>query len=243
MKLKEIFTAKDVIKIVIEIATIVFSVLLAFGINEWRQNQINQNNVKSVYGSIQYEIETNKQAIQDAFSYHETLIKAIYNGDHSREVAAFDLKNEPLDFNNEAHVTAFFAREVEIDDDYQLIKKSPEKYLIWFDYTMRGKITLENDTLKIYFPKGIQLQSAVVANNAWEIALATQATVHMDYNIVQKMAEIYKLQVLYESLNIESLKMLYQGNFKLPALEDITEFERMLLQKYDEMNVLLASHI
>lgn len=62
-----------IVKIGIEIFSVVFAVLLALGLNEWRKNKSNHELVKDAYSNIKAEITRNHENLIPVLAEHDSL--------------------------------------------------------------------------------------------------------------------------------------------------------------------------
>lgn len=65
------------IKICIEIFSVVFAVLLALWVNDWKQNQQNERRVKQAKLNLQEEITLNKDRIENSIPRYNNYLEAI----------------------------------------------------------------------------------------------------------------------------------------------------------------------
>lgn len=227
--------------LVVEAIAIVFSVLLALGVNEWRQSMNDRALVKRVLSSLRTETIENKKQIQAALAHHEALIKDIRETKHTKYLLSIDLQKfsvNPKHFND---LRALIRNNLEnfglpLAQQLTMVKETDNRYLLIFaDTDLVGTIEVSNQKVDIYAPKGIPLKSAFIRNNAWEVAIATQATIHLDYAIVAQMSELHNRHQRYEETVSTILNMLYNQKFKLSPLEDLLNAEKQLLKKYDTL--------
>lgn len=69
--------------------------------------------------------------------------------------------------------------------------------------------------------RGINLQTALIRNNAWEIAQFTGAVSNLDFEIVDFASRIQEQQRQYQRIVESSTDLIYQGNFMdLENLDD-----------------------
>lgn len=102
------------------------------------------------------------------------------------------------------------------------------------------------DTMKNQaMPPGIPLKPALIEDNAWETAQATQAIIHLDFNIASKVSEIHELQSLYKQIVQGVIQVLYMGpnpgmdRSRLLMLFDLQGVEQLLLQSYKDFLALV----
>lgn len=183
--------------LLIEIVVIVFSVLLALAVDDWRQVRTDQRLVRNVTETIRAEVEHNREAVELSLPHHEELVHKLRQG--GLKLVSIDLKSAPrVDLNDEASVESFLRQQLlsqgaSIPRDFSVSKMRDGQFLAMLeDRPFYARV--EQDTLNVYGEAGIRLKPAFIRNVAWETALATRATVHMNYWVVSAVSELYQLQ-------------------------------------------------
>lgn len=159
--------------LLIEIAVIVFSVLLALAVNEWRQERNNRRMVERVMKNIGSEIRQNQEGLSHAYEYHQKLVSDLREGRHVRLVESVPLREVDFKLNDiksfrEGMKEKMLNYGISPTVGFGMQKISEERYGLYVG-TGEGYVEIKNDSLKIYMQKGIQLRSAFVQNNAWEL--------------------------------------------------------------------------
>lgn len=102
------------------------------------------------------------------------------------------------------------------------------------------------DTLQGDNPaRGIALKLALIEDNAWETAQATQAVIYLDYDIVQQVSKIHELQEMYQRITNSVAESLYMNSntdrkqARLLILYDLQALEQLILQAYDNFLAML----
>lgn len=117
--------------------------------------------------------------------------------------------------------------------DLELFEKPGDGYWMSFNgFSLHVK--LDGDDLVAYGPANIQLRPVNLQRTAWQTAGATNALIHMDYDILSRLAHIYHLQELYEQVTNTALQLLYSGQDVRSPMQDMLSFERELKDKYTE---------
>lgn len=175
----------SVVTLTIQILSIVFSILLALSLNEWKESRNNRQLTLATLKNFRQELATNKKAVETALRDQRGFLDSL-----KKQTAQTDPKKEK----------AIILPEINMPD---------------------------------------------VLTTAWETALVTKATVHIDYEMVSSLSELYLQQKWLSSLedkvfqtilspyshekkNAESLaRSLYV------SLKNIMEVEGNLLSMYD----------
>lgn len=221
----------------IEVVAIVFSVLLAFAVDDCRQELADQQLVENVMTTIRDELEHNRGEIEKALPHHRDLARQLRGG--GLKLLSLDWTLARVDLEDAESVKAFLRGELvrqgaPIPPDFSVSKMADGFMILLGDRPFHPRI--EGDSIHIYGEGGIQLRPALLRNAAWETAQATRATVHMEYRVVSAMSAIYRIQQRHEATVSKIVDMLYEGRGTiLPALEDLITFERELLTHYEAL--------
>ena len=174
------------VTLTIQILSIIFSILLALSLNDWRESRNNQQLVLTTLKNFRTELGNNKKAIEAALMDQKEFMKS--------------MQNQTLAQPDRKKAKTIALPEINMPD---------------------------------------------VLTTAWETALVTKAMVHMDYDLIVGLSELYHQQkwlisledkvfqaILspssYEKKNDENLvRSLYI------SLKNIMEVERKLLSLYD----------
>ena len=79
-------------RVALEIASIVFAVLVALGTNAWYTHHQEQALVLDVLANVRVELETNLNAVRSALPYHQMLRDTLMHVIEEGSVDAFDLR-------------------------------------------------------------------------------------------------------------------------------------------------------
>lgn len=229
-----------------EVLVIVISVLLALGLNSWREARAKDRLVDRVESTIRSEVLQNREAVREALAYHEPLLEELRAGRRGERILAIDLAARGVDVGSTANPTTLFRRLLveggfpplpdllAIPDDaegrsYRLVSSVGQMFA-----------EVRADTLEVFAEKPLQLRSAFIRNSAWETAQATETPIHLDYELVTVMSELFQRQQRYRELSTEILQRLYDGTTSVPAIEDLTNLEASLLETYDAVIAILG---
>lgn len=227
----------------VDALAIIFSVLFALALDDWRERRNVNKRVETVTATIQHEIAQNKASITDALAYHEPLVNNLSNGTH--RLTGLSLEENPMDLSTpakaEASLRAMINRSGSMMFDEVQFRQIKEH-----DYRLKVqnrllRVTVENDSLFVFGVGNIQLRPARILNTAWETALATQTSIHLDFELVSAMTEINRLHGVYDETVGRIIDMLYGRDGSVtPAMQDLLWFERSLLERYEHIEQLLG---
>lgn len=227
--------------LLIQVVAIIFSVLLALGVNNWRENQQIRSIVMSVLSTLSDEIVANQGALKRAYEYHRSLASKLQS--EGLKLSSINLKAERISPQDLQSVQTgiyrhFISREVFLSSPPDLVKVSDEKYLIKIGNQI-ATAKIEGQWLNIYGEGGIQLKSANLRNLSWEIANGMQILIYLDYERVILWSDINRIEKEHDETVNKILENLYDGSGSiLPILEDLIYLEEQLLNKYKKMLAL-----
>ena len=229
-------------RILVEVPTIVLSVIIALAINQWNTGREREQLASNVLMTIREELSFNTTQVRKAYEYHVPMVKELITG--TRRMFSIPMKREQITLDSpealERKLKELFERFGEIVDKPLHLKMTGKDHFT-FQYSgqiLKGKAV--NDTLKIYGRGNISLHSALVRNNAWRIAQAAQIAPYLDFALIARMSEVDLLHIEYEKTTGRIVEMLYKGDSDVtPAMQDLLYFESALLKKYSEIDSLL----
>ncbi|MBC7894788.1 MAG: hypothetical protein H7066_05210 [Cytophagaceae bacterium] len=224
---------------------IIFSVLVALGVDEWRDARQDARRVERAKADIGAEVQFNRPQVARAVAYHDSLIKSLKEGRNMYQVGMIPRDLLPADLSNGRVLLAAIHRALEargnvlgeggtlrrIDDSTFAMRVGGE----------RGRARIRREGLALFAEDGIALRTAFIRNVSWETAQATQAVQHMDYALVSEVSLLYQLQRNYLDAVRTTMDALFGGNFETGALYDLLSFERSLLVRYDKLEPLLGA--
>ncbi|MCR9251300.1 MAG: hypothetical protein NXI20_12795 [bacterium] len=221
-------------QLALEFISVVFAVLLALLLNGWRQSAKTDQLVDRVLVTISQEVETNLQLVKASNTYRESLVNQLKNNQHL--VYAIPLNDFPIDHQNDDLLKKLMIENLifqnGVNPDNVEIKRSGEQRVLIIDKDILH-IEEKNDSLFFFGQSNIQLRNAEITNNSWGIAQATGAIVEMKYELVEELAKLNQLQVLYSETSNIALKTLYSGESGiLSIMEDLIWIERDMLESY-----------
>lgn len=217
----------------IEFISVVFAVILALILNSWRESAAQNSNVNKVKEAIRKEVVKNDSLFRESYAYRKALLSAFYANEnllYAAPVAEF-----PVDVNDNAAVASFFRTsllfgqkeyfaqvEVQQQDSLRVLVLDERVY----------DLQVRNDTIKLLGIGNVQLRTPDFSNNAWQLAQATNAVVHLDVSLVEKLSTVDALIRSYENTSAEATQMIYLGKQKglLPVIEDMYSTEAKIIK-------------
>jgi hypothetical protein len=231
-------------RLMAEMGIIVFSVLLALAVNEWRQAAARRAAVDTVLEMVRSEATRNRAEVARALTHHQGLLDQLRAG--GIVMARVPLGIVPLDTTSAPAVArslnAILQEEAAgqgrpLPPPFQATRL-PDGH--WFLQSEEGSIRLEihGDTAVVRGTGNITLSPPFLVEAAWEAAQVTQAALHMDPEIVEAMARIRQLHRNVEAVVSRLVDMLYGASSRsepVSALSDLASFEALLVDAYDEL--------
>lgn len=242
-KHKESFSRRSWKALVIDVGAIIFSVLLALAVDDWRENRDIKDRVGRVQEIILQEVQANRASVAKALAYHEPLIEELVNGTHL--ILARSLAGQNVELNTEEQVKTVMSRMLASSPDMAFIDVNAKKIGEGNFYLQMGtrvvRLDISADSIKVYGDGNIQLRPAQISNSAWETAIATNTSIHMDYELVTAMTELTKMHEIHNTTVNKIIDILYgeTGEIK-SALQDLGWHEALLIEKYDNVELLLT---
>jgi hypothetical protein len=228
------------VRLVAEMGVIIFSVLLALLVNEWRQAQTRNATVKTVLEAVRAEAEANRAQLAGALAYHRDLIAKLQSG--GLEMARIDIQQARLDTTSDAA----FARTLSaaaraagspLRGDFIAERLPTGEWRIDHD-TGHLLVAVDGQSAVVRGIGNITLNMPFLLDYAWETAQLTQAAAHIDPAIIAGLARIRQLQRNLDMTISRLLDILYgtsAGGEIIPAMHDLISFERDLLEAYDRL--------
>lgn len=237
--------ARSIGSLALEAVAIVFSVLVALAVDEWREARQNRALVERSASSIAAEVRANRAAVRKALAYHDSLAQAMVDGRHQQMITlipAARLGNATRDARTMRAMVmdALAGAGVVFNSPGTLLRTNDSTYQLLVD-KFRGTARLRPQGVAIFVEKGVTLAPAFVRNVAWETARATQAPLHMDYPLVDAMSALDQLQQNYLADLRSTVGQIYAGEFTVYSLYDLAGEERALMRQYDRIARLLPA--
>lgn len=229
----------------LEFLSIVFAVTLALVLDEWRQGVKDDKLTESVLNSIRAEVEANLQEIDRALPYHETLISNLKNGTHV--VVKLPLGAIPINISNDNRLTNYLEETLLVGqqvayDRIKVKRAGGQRFLILDDNVWR--LETSADSLTVFGSGNIQLRSAQIANNAWQLSQATQVMVKLPFEMIELLSQLHSRQAAYDGVAAQAIEKIYRGDSRIQGvLEDMLWMERQLKQDYESILPMLGKEL
>lgn len=231
-------------KIAFEFLSVLFAVTLALTGNEWRQRRSDQAMVQRVMVTMKGELTANKNQLAAVYPYHANLVRELEQGTHRVGHFYYPTENTK-DLKALRAYLGSLARETGrlLTDDDVLEPRANGGF--WLSLNGRLlRLEAAHDTLSIFGDGNIQLRSPAISNTSWEIAQATQAIAHMDYDIIEPFSALYQEQKEYSQSVQFALQILYTGDGSITStLQDMVYYEAKIMKHYDELLLLLEEKL
>ena len=133
----------------VEAAAIFFSVLLGFGVTEWRENRSEAERRDALLDAFAAEVETNRENLIERGTYHHWLLNQVARGAQADEIKrlsdVFQIDNmngfNPLDLDRAAWATATATGDISLLD-FETARS------LWRLYEAQAFITAEQNRLR-----------------------------------------------------------------------------------------------
>ena len=225
-----------------EILLILLGILLAFQVNKWKEDQNKKQLLTKVLTTLKDETVKNLSELNKALVYRENLLKALANQSHL--VNAVPISELGFDVNNDAALVKSLKDQLYENlmlppEKFEIIRRDGKRYLTIGQELFR--LAVANDSLKIYGNDRIQLKTAYISNEAWNIALATNTATLMNYELLVLFSNTNQLIEGYITTSDKALENLYNDNNSsvFPILEDMLYYEKSLKANYEKMLSIL----
>jgi hypothetical protein len=234
-------------RLFLEMVVIVASVMLALVANEWRQGVARAATLEAVADAARREAVANRAEAVRALEHHRDMLAQLRAGGIVQ--TRLDLRRVRLDTTSEARfaVTATNIARAQARDEGRpppgpfRARRLPDGRWELTSAESRALVEIRGDTALIRTPGGIVLRPPFFLDSAWETAQATQATAHMDTEVVAAMATVRQLQRRVEATAARIADRLYDAGDAdmVSALSDLATFEAELVEAYDRLLGLL----
>ncbi|GAB5528205.1 MAG: hypothetical protein Roseis2KO_60770 [Roseivirga sp.] len=229
----------------LEFLSIVFAVTLALVLDEWRQSVKDDKLKESVLNSIRAEVAANLEEIDKALPYHETLISDLQGGTHV--IVKLPLDAIPVNINNDNRLTNYLEETLLVGervayDRIEVREAGGQRFLILDDNVWR--LEASADSLTVFGSGNIQLRSAQIANNAWQLSQATQVMVKLPFELIELLSQLHSRQEAYDTVAAQAIEKIYKGDLRIQGvLEDMLWMEKQLKQDYKSILVMLGEEL
>jgi hypothetical protein len=229
-------------RFLLEFISIVFAVSLALVLDEWRQGVKDDKLQESVLKSIKAEVQGNLIEIDRVLPYHETLLNNLRNGTHL--IVALPLSAIDVNINNDRLLAEFMEEALLTSQQtaYERIriKQAGDQRLLVLDDKV-WRLETSADSLKIFGADNIELRSPEIADNAWQLAQATQVMVKLPFELIELLSQLHSRQTAYEAVAAQALVQIYNGNSNTQGvMEDLLLMEKQLKADYESILLMLV---
>ena len=217
----------------LEFISVVFAVLLALFLNQWRESMVTKSSLAQVKNAIKSEIINNDSLIRTSRIYRKSLLDNLYNGRHL--VSAFSMKQLPeKSFSNLKFLEDLFRESILFGNLETVekieIKTNESDTLLIIDkkvYRLKAK----QDTLRLFGTDNLRLKVPDVINNSWDVASATGTLDKMDVKLVQHLSASKSLLDAYRNTCNQALEIVYSNDNTgiISVLEDMIELEKKII--------------
>ncbi len=230
-------------KIIIEFISIVFAVLLALVLNQWRENEATKKKVARVMENIRQEIQLNDSLARKSRDYRLNLLKEMEAGEHlifSKSITDmdFDVENDRA-LAQEIETGLLFYNHTYYDR-VEVRRAEGRRILLLGESVFDVKS--HNDTLFVFGVGGIQLRSADLSLNSFQIAQVTGVLVELDLGLVEELSSLNTLIENYQHTTGQAINFIYQGKQTaiVPSMQDMVYFEGQIIEANERILGLLA---
>lgn len=237
--------------LIVQMVGIVVAVLLALGINEWRQDMARAATVDAVLATMHREATTNRAQVERTLGHHRELVTQLGTG--GLVTARYDLSRVRLDTTSEARF-ALSVTDLLRDRARQAGEPPPPPFrqaqrlpdgrwqLTSSQETM--VITIRDGTAIVQAPGPVQIRHLFVIDSGWDVAQLTQAAAHMDPEIIAAMAAVRQLHRYVDQTSARISGLMQQDPPEadmMAALNELMGFQTALLGTYDRLLSLLPA--
>ena len=229
----------------LEFISIVFAVTLALVLDEWRQTVKDDALNERVISSIKAEVTSNLALINESIPYHNQLIRELRNGEHV--VVAIPLAAIPVDVDNDRQLSKYVGNMLlasqELAPERLEIRRIEDVRILVLDENV-WRMDVGKDTLKLFGTGNIQLRSAAISNNAWQLSQATQVMVNLPFELIEALSKLHSRQSSYNVIAGQAIEKVYEGNPNIiGVLEDLRYLEQQLKADYEQLLPMLEAAI
>jgi hypothetical protein len=237
--------------VVLQMAAIVFSILFALLLDEWRQSAQRSATTSAVLEAVRAEAEANRAALASAVEHHASMIGDLRSGGIA--MARVPLDQIPVDPADGNGLAAAFAEQAWQENGFRLTgaearRLDDGRWSLIYD---QGRFTLEvdGDLLVVRGTGNIRLAPPFLTNASWQTAQITQVAVDLPPQLIALLTRIEQLHHQVEGTTNRLVDMIYGfsrvdgtwDGFFISALGDLVSFERSMIETYDELLALLGN--
>lgn len=224
-------------QLLFEFVSVVFAVLFALLLNNWRENIKSSKAADRVVQSIKEEILKNDELLRSSLRYRTALLEQLYNGTYVTDT--LPVSQLPIDTNNdqelENFLKAFLPFAADRTYDRIEVRSNGDSRILILNDRIHSLVT-ENDTLFVRGVGNIKLKSADITNRSWEIAQLTNAIMEMDLELINKLSELNTLNENYIRTSELAVSMVYRKELGIVAvIEDMQSYEEDIINVHEKI--------
>ncbi|MBO6794303.1 MAG: hypothetical protein JJ895_10370 [Balneolaceae bacterium] len=220
-------------QLVIEFVSVVFAVILALVLNNWRESSALNANLNKVKESIIQEANRNDSLLQESHAYRASLLQDLYA--NKNLLLAAPVQDFSVDLNDNEALAQFFKTSLLFGqknyyENVLIEQEGSERVLVLGNNVF--DIVIESDSLKLFGVGNIQLKIPDVSNRSWQLAQATNTIVLMDVELVEQLSLVNTLIDTYIKAGDNALKMIYSDNQNglIAVIEDLYTLESQIIK-------------
>ncbi|MEO1053227.1 MAG: hypothetical protein AAFX87_21525 [Bacteroidota bacterium] len=220
-------------KIIMEFVSVVFAVLLALFLNDWREKVALGKTLKAVKENIRQEVQRNDSLIQASYTYRTSLLNEIRSGQH--RLFAVPVDQVPVDVYNDNQLADFFQKGLLFDqqtyfDRFFIESQGDQRALVMGESVF--SISVQNDSLLATGTGNIQLRAADVSLHSWDVAQSTGTLAAMSLSQVEVLRKLNTVISNYQNTSNEAIKLIYEGKQRgiQSVLEDMLYLENQIME-------------
>lgn len=224
-------------QLLFEFISVVFAVLFALLLNNWRENIKSSKAADRVIQSIKEEILKNDELLQASLEYRTTLLEQLYSGTYVTDT--LPLGQFPIDASSDLELESFLKKILPFAADHTYerieVRSNGDQRILIMNDRIHSLVT-KNDTLFVRGVGNIKLKSADITNRSWEIAQLTNAIMEMDLELINKLSELNTLNENYLGTSDLALSMVYRKELGIVAvIEDMQSYEEDIINIHQEI--------
>ncbi len=220
-------------QLVIEFISVVFAVILALVLNNWRESSALNANLNKVKESITQETIRNDSLLQNSRTYRASLLQNLYSNQNL--LLAAPIQDFSVDLNDNKALAQFFKSSILFGqknyyENVLVVQEGEARVLVLGNNVF--DLVIESDSLKLYGVGNIQLKIPDVSNRSWQLAQATNTIVLMDVEFVEQLSLVNTLIESYIKASDNALQMIYSNNQNglIAVIEDLYTLESQIIQ-------------
>lgn len=224
-------------QLLFEFISVVFAVLFALLLNNWRENIKSSKAAARVMESIKEEIMKNDNLLRSSLEYRTGLLEQLYNGTYVTDT--LPVSQLPIDARDDQELENFLKEFLPFASDRTYdrieVRSNGDQRILIMNDRIHSLVT-KNDTLFVRGVGNIKLRSADITNRSWEIAQLTNAIIEMDLELINKLSELNTLNENYLHTSELAVSMVYRKELGIiSVIEDMRNYEEDIINLQEEI--------